>query len=247
MIPSYRPADAELMLEARRTLHERIRHTKPPGDSARLSQGYGGPASDVARTDQDARRRRSLQTCHRPALLVGPRFVLPEESGAYVPEMAARLDDDRNLTDGARRCARKIAEVAYRQSRENRVVEITVTYLMKALGRCRRSVQNYLRQLERGDYIKVDVVCGSRSRMCVGLAVHLLGPLFPRHHRERWPENRRTPGAQKDSHKNRFLDQIRKNPVAIPRQLWALRCMDGVFRSLKAALPPCPALSAAVS
>jgi hypothetical protein len=29
--------------------------------------------------------------------------------------------------------------------------------------------------------------------------VHLLGPLFPRHHRDGWPEKRRNPDATKES------------------------------------------------
>jgi hypothetical protein len=41
----------------------------------------------------------------------------PKDSGAYAPKLAARLDDDPNLTDGARRCARKLAEYTYRRAR----------------------------------------------------------------------------------------------------------------------------------
>ncbi len=87
------------------------------------------------------------------------------DSGAYVPEMAARIDDDPNLTDGARRCARKLAELTYRANRSGRSLDVTVTYLMRALGKCRRTVQTYLRLLEREGYIRVEVVCGARSRM----------------------------------------------------------------------------------
>ena len=49
-----------------------------------------------------------------------PRHRPPPESGAYVPELGARIENDRNLTDGARRLARKLAEVIYRQNREAR-------------------------------------------------------------------------------------------------------------------------------
>ena len=47
------------------------------------------------------------------------------------------MGDDRNLTDGARRCARKLAEYIYRRNREGRGAEITVTYLMRAMRRDR--------------------------------------------------------------------------------------------------------------
>ena len=124
-----------------------------------------------------ARRKRSLQTCHRYVLTERPRKPAPRETGAYVPELAARIDNDPNLTDGARRCARKLAELTYRQNREGRTLPVTVTYLARALGRCRRTVQRYLRQLESEGYVAVDVIASQRSRMCVGLVVRLLAPL----------------------------------------------------------------------
>ena len=123
-----------------------------------------------------ARQLRSLRCCHLPAE-EQPLHAPPRDSAAYVPEMAARIDDDRNLTDGARRCARKLAEYTYRKNRDGRAAEITVTWLMKALGRSRRTVQRYLRQLERAGYIGVEVIHAG-TRMCAGLMVELLAPVF---------------------------------------------------------------------
>jgi hypothetical protein len=37
----------------------------------------------------------------------------------YVPTLSARLEDDRRLTHGARRCTRKLAEYTYRRDRHN--------------------------------------------------------------------------------------------------------------------------------
>jgi hypothetical protein len=185
-----------------------------------------------------ARRQRSLRSCHRPSLNGRPHYDPPRESGAYVPELSARLDDDRNLTDGARRCARKIAELTYRSNRDSRALDVTVTYLVKALGRCRRTVQRYLRLLEEGGYIRADVVKGARSRMCVGLVVTLLAPLFPRHHRDKWPGRVKNPGATRESQNQRFIDSIKGKSHRISRNEWASRCMDGVFRSLMKNLPP---------
>jgi hypothetical protein len=109
----------------------------------------GGRREDMPSVAVEAaRNRRSLQSCHR-LTLHEPRRKPVRDSGGYVPELSARLEDDGNLTDGARRCARKIAEYAYRCNRETRTAEITVTYLQRALGKCRRTVQRYLRQLER--------------------------------------------------------------------------------------------------
>ncbi|MGD0776063.1 MAG: HTH domain-containing protein [Candidatus Solibacter sp.] len=180
------------------------------------------------------RQQRSLRCCHLPAeerRLHAP----PRDSGAYVPELAARIDDDRNLTDGARRCARKLAEYVYRRSRDRRSAEITVTYLMRALSKSRRTVQRYLRQLEGAGYIAVDVIRAA-TRMCAGLAVQLLAPLFPRHHRHKWPQKLIKPDAPRKSQNN----SSRYKTVRIGRESWALRCMDGVFRSLMKTISPLP-------
>src|SRR5690606_9447493 len=127
---------------------------------------------------------------------------VPRASGAYVPEASARIENDPNLCDGARRCARKLMEETYRRNREGRSVEITVSYLANGLRRSRRTVQRYLRQLEDHGYIEVDVIAGLRSRLCVGLAIRLLAPLFPRHHREKWPATRVKSGATRESQKD---------------------------------------------
>ena len=180
------------------------------------------------------RQLRSLRCCHLPAE-PEPLRAPPRDSGAYVPEMAARIDDDRNLTDGARRCARKLAEYVYRRNREGRTAEITVTWLMAALGKSRRTVQRYLRQLERAGYIAVDVIRAG-TRMCAGLAVQLLAPLFPRHHRQKWPQKLIDSDAPRMSQNN----SSRYKTVPIARESWALRCMEGVFRSLMKTFPPLP-------
>lgn len=196
-----------------------------------------------ALTVDNDRRQRSLQTCHRYAATERPRRAISNTGNGYVPELAARIEDDPNLTDGARRCARKLAELTYRQNREGRVLPVTVTYLARALGRCRRSVQRYLRQLEEGGYVAVEVVASPRSRMCIGLMVRLLTPLLAAHHRQSWPQNARNPGATPESlnHRFRLLFQGKASSMSVDQ--WALRCMDGVFRSLMktkplSALPP---------
>ena len=183
------------------------------------------------------RRRRSLNTCHRYSLTEQPRKGRLRASRAYVPELAARIEDDPNLTDGARRCARKIAELTYRQNREGRALPVTVTYLAKALGRCRRSVQRYLRQLEREGYVAVDVVVSQRAKMCVGLVVRLLEPLMAAHHRKRWPQSLGNPGAtQKSLNQSKGYYSGAESPRMSLEQ-WALRCMDGVFRAFMKTSP----------
>lgn len=255
--PNHSISAADLMAEAARALRERNNGTAALSDLlGPAPEGFQKPAYNtpqyvlalrcgwISAEDEQAdraaweqRRRTSLQTCHRYSLYQRRRSSPPKDSGAYIPELAARLDNDPNLTDGARRCARKLAELTYRNNRESRAIDITVTYLMLALGKCRRTVQNYLRLLEREDYIRVDVIRGEATRMCIGLAVHLLRPLFPRHHRERWPQSRTIPGVQKNSLKKSLIKLQEEKHPRIPRQLWALKCMDGVYRALTKTLP----------
>jgi hypothetical protein len=198
-------------------------------DGIRIEQPLCLP---TPRKNED-RRQRSLRSCHLPAE-PKPWKALPCDSGAYVPEMAARIEDDPNLTDGARRCARKLMGYGYRKNRAGRTADITVTWLMRALGKSRRTVQRYLRQLERAGYIAVEVI-HARTRMCAGLCIALLAPLFPRHHRQKWPAKLMEPDAPQMSQNNRLR-------IKYSRESWALRCMDGVFRSLMKTLPPLPAL-----
>lgn len=191
----------------------------------------GAPERSDSPAVNSERRRRALNTCHRYALTERPRKVAPKDSRAYVPELSARLDDDPNLSDGARRCARKIAELTYRAQRDNRMLPVTVTYLAKALGRCRRTVQRYLRQLEREGYVAVDVVISQRARMCVGLVVRLLGPLFAAHHRDRWPGKLGNSGATSESlnQSKGYYSKAEGYRTSVAQ--WSMRCMDGVFRA----------------
>lgn len=204
----------------------------------------GGSTPLPFRAVDPERRARSLQTCHRFAAVEQPVRKARMDGNAYVPELSARIDNDPNLTDGARRCARKIAEESYRRDRETRTLPVTVSYLAKALGRCRRTVQRYLRLLEAQGYIAVQVVAGRRSRLCIGLIVRLQEPLFAAHHKARWPETRGNPGATAPSQKHRFFTLILTAGDIMPVAQWTMRCMDGVYRSLMKTLPTANLLSA---
>jgi len=227
MLSTNIPSESELMEEARRALKQRlaIAPPNPAAEPVKSRSGSAGPSPEIA-----ARRQRSLQTCHRYSLYKRRRHAPPAETGAYVPELAARLENDRNLTDGARRLARKLAEIIYRQNRAGRFTEITVTYLMSALRRSRRTIQRYLRLLEREGYIHTQVVRGPRSRLCTGLLIALCRPLLARHHEKHWPRKRENPGASKESQNYRFLDSAKRGR-GLPVHQWAVLCMDGVFRA----------------
>ncbi len=175
------------------------------------------------------RRKKSLQTCHRyshkwdalpdnPAKTTGDR---------YTPQTSADILNDNQLTDGAKVLALKLMEETYRKNRRGRWLKITVTYLMKAMGKCRRTIQNYLRLLEHLGYIRTDVIRSPISRMCIGLGIWLQDPMFPKHHKDKWPEKRTNSGVQKDSYND--LNKIYS--LMIPIHLWTKDCMEGIYKS----------------
>ena len=179
-------------------------------------------------TKDPARQLRSYRTCWLPAE-EKPLRAPPRERSAYIPELAAAIDNDHNLTDGSRRCARKLAEYVHRRDRDTRTAQITVTWLMKALGKSRRTVQRYLRQLEKAGYIAVSVIHAG-TRMCAGLMVELRTALIPRHG---WKKSIK-PDAPKLSQKNSFRYKTR----LIPRVLWAVKCTDPIQKAWDRLMPP---------
>jgi hypothetical protein len=193
-------------------------------------------AAHAACSKSRERSERSRRNCHLPAGPSRHRYPSPRDTGEYVPEMSARIDNDRNLTDGARRCGHKLMGFVHLKNREGREIQITVPYLQKALGRCRQTIQGYLRELEREGYIETLVVPSERTRMCFGLLIRLLDPLFPRHRRGEQPEKARNRDAQKDS--QIYRSSFRRKPI--PRRIWALFCCEGVWRSYMKTLPPLP-------
>ena len=169
--PRLQPTEAELMAEARRTLASRVEMTTDAEMMAKarrtldrrlleapaIREALIAPAPPPKHytPEQQERRMRSLRKCHLPSLYERPRHPTPKDTGAYVPAMSARLDNDPNLTDGARRCARKIMEETHRRDRKERKLQVNVSYLAKGLRRCRRTVQRYLAMLEREGYLRI--------------------------------------------------------------------------------------------
>lgn len=216
-------------LAARIARDGRRTETEAPA-TVRKSEGRAVTAKDPAR------QARSYRTCWLPADhpdLLPP----PKDNGAYVPALAAALEDDRNLSDGARRLARKIAAYVYMRNREARAADITVTYLMRTLRKSRRTIQRYLRQLERAGYIEVAVI-HSRARMCAGLMIKLLAPILPRHG---WQSSMK-PDAPRLSQK----DRSRYKTTLIPRVLWAIRCTDPIRRAWENIEGPLPGFNSTV-
>ncbi len=75
------------------------------------------------------------------------------------------------------------------------------------------------------------------ERLCAGLSVQLLSPLFARHHRTRWPHMLANPDATAESHKKSLVKLKDPRGPLIPCRLWAIKCMDGVYRALTKTLP----------
>src|SRR5438105_3103398 len=104
------------MEELARRLKQRL-----AADGIRADAAIEAPSPRLlARKARRARSERSRRYCHTPAKPKKPHYSSPRDSGAYVPEMAARIENDLNLTDGARRCGRKLMEYFYRGRHEGR-------------------------------------------------------------------------------------------------------------------------------
>ena len=170
----------ELMARARRNLDRRLL------EAPAIREALIAPAPPPG-TTRPSSRNAACGPCANATCLpfTSARATRrPKDSGAYVPASAANLENDPNLTDGARRCARKLMEETHRRDRKERTLQVNVSYLAKGLGRCRRTVQRYLAMLEREGYSASRSWPASSSRMCIGLIVQLLPSLFPRHQRE---------------------------------------------------------------
>ena len=136
MIRHRRANESELMERAHRALRPRIDKCAPSHAAAELAKQHSNVTDPKPETNE--RRQRSLQYCHRPSLNQRARLAKPKDTGSYVSEASARIENDANLTDGARRCARKMMEETYRQNREGRkfASAISLAHLGNAVERC---------------------------------------------------------------------------------------------------------------
>lgn len=204
----------------------------PPSPNPEAIRRLG---EDLAAANRLKRRQRSLQTCHRPAFKTERRGPA-KDTKAYVPQFSARLLNDPGLSDGARRCAIKLLELAYRRDRAGRSFRGTVSYLAGALGRSDRAVQGYLAQLRSRGYIRHEVLTSERARMCVGVLITLLKPLFAAHHEREWPHHAKASsmksGVKGSSENYRPDSRQRRGGGRMSAEQWALACMNGVFRAL---------------
>ena len=182
-----------------------------------LAHNCGWISDDELQADTDAykaKQQLALETSHRFSEArytwnEQPRHEEPRDTGEYVPAVDMKLVKDRNLTDSARRIALFILRHAYQDNRSGRFVGMTVSFMMKGLSLSRRTVQRSLTLLETRGYFRCEVATGDETKMCIGLIVHLLSPLFPKHHKEEWPENRRNPEASSVPRKqNQFYKTI---------------------------------------
>ena len=131
-----------------------------------------------------------------------------------------------------------VMQKTYQDNRTGRYIGMTVSYMMKGLSISRRTVQRSLTLLETLGYFRCEVAKGDQSRMCIGLIVHLLTPLFAKHHKEKWPKRRRNPEASPMPQKQiQFYKKIYRASESVSRLTWAIRCANQItnapFRAQK--------------
>lgn len=217
-----------------------------------LGRKCGWISDEESRIDTqnyEARRKRALGTSHRFSSSrygwdARPRYEV-EEARDYVPQVSMKVVNDRNLTDSARRIVMFIMRHAYQDARSERFIGMTVTFIMEGLALSRRTVQRCLTLLETLGYLRCEVATAGETKMCIGLIIKLLSPLFPEHHKKSWPETRKKSGASSVSEKQSEYLKTSKgiSNGAVHRILrlsWALKCMAGVARSAYKAAPERP-------
>ncbi len=198
-------------------------------------------AADTAAHEVKRQRARQFSqrfSMERFSWLEEARYAEPAETGEYAPQVDMKLIRDRNLTDSSRRIAMFVLQKAYQDNRSQRFIGMTVSFIMKGLSLSRRTVQRSLTLLETRGYFRCEVAKGDTTRMCVGLIIHLMGSLFPKHHREKWPaqskESKRSknggnPAASSLPQKQiQFYKTIYKAKHRISRLSWTLKCMNAI-------------------
>ena len=185
----------EIMEEAQATSCRADRPRRPPSRY--------NPLPAAIPKDED--RRHALTALLPPARRTEtPACPRRATAAPMCRRLAARIEDDRNLTDGARRCARKLTEYIYRNNRESRERR-NHRHLPDAGARqvAAAPCSATCASSKREGYIGVEVI-HARTRMCAGLLVELLAPLFPRHHRQKWPQKLIESDAPRESQNNRL-------------------------------------------
>lgn len=189
------------------------------------------------RAAYEAKKRLALETSHRFSAnryswIEEPRHEEPVDRGDYTPQVNMKLIHDCNLTDSSRRIALFVMRHVYQHRRRERLIGMTVSFIMQGLALSRRTVQRSLTLLETRGYLRCDVVKGDKTKMCIGLAIGLLSPLFPKHHEDKWPERRRNSEASNATHnKFRIYNSIDNPRNLVVRRIWAMKCMAGVARA----------------
>ena len=157
------------------------------------------PASNAAHA---ASVRSSTATCPPSRK---PRHPSPRDTGAYVPEMAARIDNDPNLTDGARTLRPQAGGIHLqprprnREGRNHGHLPDEGSRRMPA-HRAALSAPAGTRRLYRASWSSVRAYAHVR-RSCSSA---LLDPLFPRHRRQKWPAKAGNPEATRKSQNHRL-------------------------------------------
>ena len=185
----------------------------------------------------EAKKQLALETSHRFSKNryswdETPRFEDPVDSGAYTPQVNMKLIHDRNLTDSARRISMFVMRHTYQDNRSGRYIGMTVSFIMKGLALSRRTVQRSLTLLETRGYFRCEVAHNTKTKMCVGLIIRLLSPIFPGHHKDKWPKKRENPEASNlPLKKGQVYKSIYTAKKKVLRITWALKCMNGVART----------------
>ena len=230
MLNIHSPSELELMEQAHRALRQRIAASPPASScSGRCRQSrrrFNRSCAGTRSAPASARCKPATASASMSGRAMRGR-KRPAPTCPSCRRGSKRPQPDRRR---AAACAQARRRSIYRQNREGRFTEITVTYLMNGAAPLAAHDPALPAPAGTRGLYRHEVVRGARSRLCTGLLIALRAPLFARHHKAGWPCKLRNPGASKESQNNRTLDSRGKGERLSVRQ-WSLLCMDGVFRA----------------
>lgn len=172
----------------------------------------------------------SLQASYRARYYLddNPCLMPVPVTRGFTPPLSEQVDLDPNINGSERDTLRFIVRTAYRQARETREINITLSYIAKGLGKSVRQIRRHLRALERAGYIAASIVQSNLSKLVVCLRIALKKSVFPIFHKRGWPL--KFPGMSEIPGRTFSTDKNNPKYYMVEKNVkeWATLCLNGV-------------------
>lgn len=132
--------------------------------------------AEQRQADQDIRRKRAQNSKYNKAPTL-PRHNRPAPSSSkqFCKKMATTAARDDRLTPQAK----ALLQIITARTGEERSTDTTKTTLGKILNRCPRSIQRYIAELVKFDYIRTQTIKSRRSGLYVAMRIWIMNAVLP--------------------------------------------------------------------